>query len=163
MEHLEKGSKEKEDGGDSSEIDNDALTKALGKKDYNGYVKGIGRSGVGVGRRKAFGKVSRKGSEPRDEEIQALKTTIAKLEANQSQFVAQLEAQRSEFKAYIASLSEVNKEVVSKPYKEEKSTTIEVIREVNTFNFIFGNKCVILTLAYFYVVGAQKMSPCCIG
>ena len=126
MEHLEKESKQKEDGGATSEIDNDALTKALGKKDYDGYVKGIGRSGVGVGRRKAFGKVSRKGSEPRDEETQALKATIAELKANQSQFVAQLEAQRSEFKAYVASLSEINKEVVSKPHQEEKST-IEVI------------------------------------
>ena len=146
MEHLEKESKEKEDGATTSETDNDALTKALGKKDYNGYVKGIGRSGVGVGRRKAFGKVVRKWGEPRDEEIQALKTTIAQLEANQSHFVAQLEAQRSQFEAqqslleaqrsqfeaqqskfdaYIASLSAGKMEVVSKPHQEK--STMEVI------------------------------------
>jgi len=38
----------------------DALSIALGKKDYRGYVKGLGRHGVGVGYRKAFGGTQQK-------------------------------------------------------------------------------------------------------
>ena len=56
MEHLEREAKEKEEGATSSTgRDIDVLSQAIGKKDYYGYVKGLGRSGVGVGHRVAYG------------------------------------------------------------------------------------------------------------
>lgn len=63
MEHLEKEAKDKEEGKDPErEHGVDALTKALGKKDHRGFVKGLGRCGVGVGHTQAFGKADKRGS-----------------------------------------------------------------------------------------------------
>jgi len=81
MEHIEK---EREEGGTPSVSNRgeDALTIALGKKDHRGYVKGLGRFGVGVGHQIAFGKSSgpRRRSAGNSEEVEALKATIAQLE-----------------------------------------------------------------------------------
>ena len=74
MEYIEK---EKEVGGTPSGAE-DALTKALGKRDHRGYVKGFGRFGVGVGQEKAFGKSARlpRRSTPGYAEVESLKASL---------------------------------------------------------------------------------------
>lgn len=70
------------------------MTIALGKKDHRGYVKVLGRSGVGVGIRKAFGKMPRR----RDASIEnkELKAELQALREQQAQMQAQIQAQMQE-------------------------------------------------------------------
>ncbi|CAO2820935.1 unnamed protein product [Amaranthus hypochondriacus] len=101
-------SKEIEDGVViSSEPGKDALSNALGKPDNYGYVIGISRFCVGVGHRKVFGKLPRKGIiSNRDEEIEELKATIMRMESRFETTLQQKVAE--EVKSYIASLSSLN-------------------------------------------------------
>ena len=48
----------------SSQYGEDVLTRAIGKKDHRGWVKALGKSGVGVGAQKAFGKAPKALSGP---------------------------------------------------------------------------------------------------
>ena len=78
MEHLHKESEDAASASVTSTPDNDALVKALGKKDYGGYVKTLGRAGVGVGHKAAFGKVTKRESQSK---IQSLEETIEVLKS----------------------------------------------------------------------------------
>jgi len=78
MDHLQKESEDTTSASVASTPDNDALVRALGKKDYGGYVKALGWAGVGVGHRAAYGKVTRRGtsSDASQDKIQSLEQTI---------------------------------------------------------------------------------------
>lgn len=97
MEYIEK---ENEDGSSSSFAQGeDALTLALGP-DHRGYVRALGRSGVGVGIKEAFGKSSRHSRASRDEELRRMQ------EKMEAQMLAQFEAKMAEFQSQFQSRME---------------------------------------------------------
>ena len=133
MEHLEK---EKEDGATTTpyEPDNDALVKALGKKDYGGYVKGLGRSGVGVGLRQAFGKVPRKSSKSRDEEMESMRATISRLESRLEEVVASMSSSHNLVKNKADSDDVLTSRVVA-PHEKAPPEVI-IVFEYESINFL---------------------------
>lgn len=126
MEELEKGAKEKERGtaGTPDERGVDALTKALGKKDHRGYVKALGRSGVGVGQLKAFGKLDRKREKEKERE-EFEKRIEEKVEERLQERLASEVKERvaEEVQAYLASLS-----TLKMPSNKPKQPQLHIIQ-----------------------------------
>ncbi|KAL2937211.1 tRNA pseudouridine synthase A [Bienertia sinuspersici] len=94
LENLQKKDLMREEGKDThEEWGIDALTMALGRMDKRGYVKGLGRGGVGLCHTKAFGKSNRKrksSSEISFEKLEEMKASLRK------EFEARLEEKLQE-------------------------------------------------------------------
>ena len=122
MEYLDQEAKEKEEGISSSTSDYgvDALTRAFGKTDHRGYVKVFGKSGVGVGHQKAFGKVPR--HPPSSVDIEEVRASLARdFEISQARVVQELnekweerwKAQEQMIQSLVATLSAQNPSLMS--------------------------------------------------
>lgn len=153
MEYLEK--EKEDDGGSNSELDNDALVRVLGK-DHSGYVKGVSRFGVGVGHRKAFGKVSQK-SNYRDKEIETLKATNNSRDKEIESLKATIARLESKFEAFISGASSYGmlnaKEVVSSPLRPQPKPPLKVIIVLKYMLLLLITYYVMLTVSWFAVVG----------
>lgn len=107
---MDKEAKEKEEGIETSvEQGMDALSKAMGKKDHRGHVKALGRCGVGVKLRRAFGKEN--GKRHRTSESSYSKEDLEDMKRSMNQeFEARLQEQQEKFQqqlqAYLSSITQ---------------------------------------------------------